>query len=110
MSEFEEEVKKAEKELNEGLVPVANEFESNQDEFLGDIKMHALELHNASQKQTVNDGNDRDINRRRSEHARGVHKPRQFMTGSKRDQRHRNGNDQVTDHGKETEKPSSALE
>jgi len=43
MSEFEEEVKKAEKELNEGLVPVANEFESNQDEFLGDIKMHAQE-------------------------------------------------------------------
>jgi ElaB/YqjD/DUF883 family membrane-anchored ribosome-binding protein len=43
MSEFEQEVKKAEKELNEGLVPVANEFESNQDEFLGDIKMHAQE-------------------------------------------------------------------
>lgn len=43
MSEFEQEVKKAEKELEEGLVPVADEFESNRDEYLGDIKMQAQE-------------------------------------------------------------------
>jgi len=43
MSEYEEEVKKAEKELNESLVPTANEFGSNRDEFLGDIKMQAQE-------------------------------------------------------------------
>lgn len=41
MSEFDEEVKKAERELNEGLVPVPNEFGSEQDEYLGDIKMQA---------------------------------------------------------------------
>jgi ElaB/YqjD/DUF883 family membrane-anchored ribosome-binding protein len=40
MSEFEEEVKKAEKELNGGLIPVAP---SGTDEFLGDLKMHAEE-------------------------------------------------------------------
>jgi ElaB/YqjD/DUF883 family membrane-anchored ribosome-binding protein len=45
MSEFEEEVKKAEKELEQSLVPVGDEFEgaSNRDEFLGDIKMQAQE-------------------------------------------------------------------
>ena len=45
MSEFEEEVKKAEKELEQSLVPVGEEFEggSNRDEFLGDIKMQAQE-------------------------------------------------------------------
>ncbi len=43
MSEFEQEVKKAEKELQDGLVPVTNEFESNQDEYLGDLKMQAQE-------------------------------------------------------------------
>jgi ElaB/YqjD/DUF883 family membrane-anchored ribosome-binding protein len=43
MSEFDQEVEKAEKELNEGLVPVASEFESSQDEYLGDLKMHAQE-------------------------------------------------------------------
>jgi ElaB/YqjD/DUF883 family membrane-anchored ribosome-binding protein len=49
MSEFEAEVKKAEKELEQGLVPV-NSFEgetsgglSGQDEFLGDLKMQAQE-------------------------------------------------------------------
>lgn len=47
MSEFEAEVKKAEKELEQGLVPV-NSFESEntgagQDEFLGDLKMQAQE-------------------------------------------------------------------
>ena len=43
MSEFEDEVKKAEKELQEGLVPVTDEFGSSQDEYLGDLKMHAQE-------------------------------------------------------------------
>jgi hypothetical protein len=43
MSEFEQEVKKAEKQLNESLVPVADEFDGGQDEFLGDIKMQAQE-------------------------------------------------------------------
>jgi ElaB/YqjD/DUF883 family membrane-anchored ribosome-binding protein len=43
MSEFEAEVKKAEKELEEGLVPVSNEFGAGEDEFLGDIKMQAQE-------------------------------------------------------------------
>lgn len=47
MSEFEAEVKKAEKELEQGLVPV-NSFEgetsgAGQDEFLGDLKMQAQE-------------------------------------------------------------------
>ena len=42
MSEFEAEVKKAEKELEQGLVPVVNESESVfDDEFLGDLKMQA---------------------------------------------------------------------
>ena len=43
MSEFEQEVKKAEKELEEGLVSVPNEFNSSQDEYLGDLKMQAQE-------------------------------------------------------------------
>ena len=43
MSEYEEEVKKAEKELQEGLVPVSDNFGSSQDEYLGDLKMHAQE-------------------------------------------------------------------
>jgi ElaB/YqjD/DUF883 family membrane-anchored ribosome-binding protein len=43
MAEFDEEVKKAEKELNEGLMPVADDFVSSQDEYLGDLKMHAQE-------------------------------------------------------------------
>jgi ElaB/YqjD/DUF883 family membrane-anchored ribosome-binding protein len=43
MSEFEAEVKKAEKELEQGLVPVENDPFANQDEFLGDIKMQAQE-------------------------------------------------------------------
>ena len=43
MSEFDQEVKKAERELQEGLVPVAQEFGSSQDEYLGDLKMQAQE-------------------------------------------------------------------
>ena len=44
MSEFEAEVKKAEKELEQGLVPVMNETEKvTDDEFLGDLKMQAQE-------------------------------------------------------------------
>ena len=39
MSEFEEEVKKAEKELNQSLVPLVPERQ--EDEFLGDLKMQA---------------------------------------------------------------------
>ena len=45
MSEFETEVKKAEKELEQGLVPV-NSYDdggTGQDEFLGDLKMQAQE-------------------------------------------------------------------
>jgi ElaB/YqjD/DUF883 family membrane-anchored ribosome-binding protein len=45
MSEFEAEVKKAEKELEQSLVPVTDEIggSANDDEFLGDIKMQAQE-------------------------------------------------------------------
>lgn len=43
MSEFDQEVEKAEKELNEGLVQVPNEFGSDRDEYLGDLKLHAQE-------------------------------------------------------------------
>jgi len=43
MSEFDQEVKKAERELQEGLVPVADDFGSSQDEYLGDLKMQAQE-------------------------------------------------------------------
>ena len=39
MSEFDAEVKKAEQELEQGLVPVTNQT----DEFLGDLKMQAEE-------------------------------------------------------------------
>ena len=48
MSEFEEEVKKAERELEQSLVPVVPEEAATQagyldDEFLGDLKMQAQE-------------------------------------------------------------------
>ena len=44
MSEFEAEVKKAEKELEQGLVPVTNVTNKIlDDEFLGDLKMQAQE-------------------------------------------------------------------
>jgi ElaB/YqjD/DUF883 family membrane-anchored ribosome-binding protein len=43
MSEFDQEVKKAEKELQEGLVPVTDEFASSQDEYLGDLRVQAQE-------------------------------------------------------------------
>jgi ElaB/YqjD/DUF883 family membrane-anchored ribosome-binding protein len=46
MSEFEQEVKKAEKELEQSLVPIDQEDEfkpSGQDEFLGDLRMQAQE-------------------------------------------------------------------
>ncbi|CAN5710342.1 hypothetical protein BH24ACI3_BH24ACI3_12040 [soil metagenome] len=45
MSEFENEVKKAEKELEQSLVPVGGDFGGNatDDEFLGDIRMQAQE-------------------------------------------------------------------
>ena len=57
MSEFEAEVKKAEQELEQSLVPVAGEPFTDKvttDEFLGDLKMHAQEygqkLHDAATK------------------------------------------------------------
>ena len=45
MSEFEAEVKKAEKELEQGLAPVGDPFteKSGTDEFLGDLRMQAEE-------------------------------------------------------------------
>src|SRR4029078_123483 len=43
MSEYEEEVKKAEKELQGGLVPVTDDFGASQDEYLGDLKLQAQE-------------------------------------------------------------------
>jgi ElaB/YqjD/DUF883 family membrane-anchored ribosome-binding protein len=45
MSEFEAEVKKAEKELEQGLAPVNSPFSdtAGTDEFLGDLRMHAEE-------------------------------------------------------------------
>ena len=44
MSEFEAEVKKAEKELEQGLIPVGNGGDKvTGDEFLGDLKMQAQE-------------------------------------------------------------------
>jgi ElaB/YqjD/DUF883 family membrane-anchored ribosome-binding protein len=45
MSEFEQEVKKAERELEQSLAPVGNEPFTGKpdDEFLGDLKMHAQE-------------------------------------------------------------------
>lgn len=42
-NEFESEVKKAEKELEQGLVPVAPDNAPLDDEFLGDLKMQAQE-------------------------------------------------------------------
>lgn len=42
MSEFEAEVKKAERELEQSLVPVEKEFEQS-DEYLGELKMQAQE-------------------------------------------------------------------
>ena len=44
MSEFEAEVKKAEKELEQGLMTVSEPLtDKADDEFLGDLKMHAQE-------------------------------------------------------------------
>ncbi|HQX55741.1 MAG TPA: hypothetical protein PLP07_07425, partial [Pyrinomonadaceae bacterium] len=43
MSEFEAEVKKAEKELEQSLVPLNTGEKVTDDEFLGDIKMQAQE-------------------------------------------------------------------
>jgi ElaB/YqjD/DUF883 family membrane-anchored ribosome-binding protein len=43
MSEFEAEVKKAEKELEHGLMPVSETDKPGTDEFLGDLKMQAEE-------------------------------------------------------------------
>ena len=44
MSEFETEVKKAERELEQGLMPVEPQFnKAGEDEFLGDIRMQAQE-------------------------------------------------------------------
>ncbi len=44
MSEFETEVKKAERELEQGLVPVEkDEFGTGTDEYLGDLRMQAQE-------------------------------------------------------------------
>ena len=43
MSEFEAEVKKAEKELERSLAPIDTGAGANDDEFLGDLKMQAQE-------------------------------------------------------------------
>ena len=44
MSDYENEVKKAEAELNQSLAPLPNEIEgSNRDEYLGDLKTQAQE-------------------------------------------------------------------
>ena len=43
MSEFEAEVKKAEKELEQGLVSVGGQTQPGTDEFLGDLKMQVDE-------------------------------------------------------------------
>ena len=44
MSEFEKEVEKAEKELEQGLMPIeSNDEENLDDEYLGDLKMQAQE-------------------------------------------------------------------
>jgi ElaB/YqjD/DUF883 family membrane-anchored ribosome-binding protein len=43
MSEFEQEVKKAERELEGGLVPVTEPFGEGTDEFLGDLRVQAEE-------------------------------------------------------------------
>ena len=44
MSEFEAEVKKAEKELEQGLMPIGGVENVTDDEFLGDLKMHTQEF------------------------------------------------------------------
>ena len=43
MSEFDQEVKKAERELEEGLVTVPSGVGSTEDEYLGNLKMQAQE-------------------------------------------------------------------
>jgi len=44
MSEFEKEVEKAEKELEQSLIPVTDESDDNlDDEYLGDLRMQAQE-------------------------------------------------------------------
>jgi ElaB/YqjD/DUF883 family membrane-anchored ribosome-binding protein len=57
MSEFEQEVKKAEQELNQSLVPVTPQEEgfnkSLDDEFLGDLKMQAQEYQQKIQDAAV---------------------------------------------------------
>ncbi len=57
MSEFEQEVKKAEQELNQSLVPVTPQEESFNksldDEFLGDLKMQAQEYQQKIQDAAV---------------------------------------------------------
>lgn len=57
MSEFEAEVKKAERELEQGLIPVTDQpftDKVTEDEFLGDLKMQAQEygqkIHDAAAK------------------------------------------------------------
>ena len=45
MSEFEAEVKKAEKEFEQSLAPLDNEFGKNEDEFLGDVKMQSQQAY-----------------------------------------------------------------
>jgi ElaB/YqjD/DUF883 family membrane-anchored ribosome-binding protein len=55
MSEFDEEVKKAEKELEQSLIPL-NDPESRDDlddEYLGDLKMHAQEYQQKIQDAAV---------------------------------------------------------
>ena len=55
MSDFEAEVKKAEKELEQSLVPVTEPFteQAGVDEFLGDIKMQAQEYGQKVQEAAV---------------------------------------------------------
>jgi ElaB/YqjD/DUF883 family membrane-anchored ribosome-binding protein len=59
MSEFEAEVKKAEKELEQSLVPVVNNIEeetstrNTNDEFLGDLRMQAQEYQQKFQDAAV---------------------------------------------------------
>jgi ElaB/YqjD/DUF883 family membrane-anchored ribosome-binding protein len=45
MSEFEAEVKKAEKELEQSLAPLDKEFEKNDDEYLGDVRMQSQQAY-----------------------------------------------------------------
>ncbi|MCO6511582.1 MAG: hypothetical protein J5I65_12390 [Aridibacter famidurans] len=55
MSEFEKEVEKAEKELEQSLISVENdqERENLDDEYLGDLKMHAQEYQQKLQDAAV---------------------------------------------------------